>query len=173
MIKRLGIQQGEYFIVSMHREENIDSEKNFPDLFESLNKIAKIYKKKIIVSTHPRTRKKLETLNANNFNPLIEFMKPLGFFDYIALQKDAFCAISDSGTITEESSVLGFPAITVRQAHERPEGMDEGTLIMAGLKSDDILNAINIVTQQRKRIQMAYISLMIMMSIMFHKKLLE
>ncbi len=150
VIKRLGIQPGEYFIVSMHREENIDSEKNFPDLLESLNKVAKTYKKKIIVSTHPRTRKKLETLNANNFNPLIEFMKPLGFFDYIALQKDAFCTISDSGTITEESSVLGFPAITVRQAHERPEGMDEGTLIMAGLKSDDVLNAINIVTQQWK-----------------------
>ena len=150
VIKRLGIQPGEYFIVSMHREENIDSEKNFPDLLESLNKVAKTYKKKIIVSTHPRTRKKLETLNANNFNPLIEFMKPLGFFDYIALQKDAFCTISDSGTITEESSVLGFPAITVRQAHERPEGMDEGTLIMAGLKSGDVLNAINIVTQQRK-----------------------
>jgi len=150
VIKRLGIQPGEYFIVSMHREENIDSEKNFPDLLESLNKVAKTYKKKIIVSTHPRTRKKLETLNANNFNPLIEFMKPLGFFDYIALQKDAFCTISDSGTITEESSILGFPAITVRQAHERPEGMDEGTLIMAGLKSDDVLNAINIVTQQWK-----------------------
>ena len=150
VIKRLGIQPGEYFIVSMHREENIDSEKNFPDLLDSLDKVAKTYKKKIIVPTHPRTRKKLETLNANNFNPLIEFMKPLGFFDYIALQKDAFCTISDSGTITEESSILGFPAITVRQAHERPEGMDEGTLIMAGLKSDDVLNAINIVTQQRK-----------------------
>ena len=150
VIKRLGIQPGEYFIVSVHREENIDSEKNFPDLLESLNNVAKTYKKRIIVSTHPRTRKKLETLVDKNFNPLIEFMKPLGFFDYIALQKDAFCTISDSGTITEESSVLGFPAINIRQVHERPEGMDEGTLIMAGLKSEDVLNAINIVTQQWK-----------------------
>lgn len=148
VIKRLGIQPGEYFIVSVHREENIDSEKNFSDLLESLNNVAKTYKKRIIVSTHPRTRKKLETLVDKNFDPLIEFMKPLGFFDYIALQKDAFCTISDSGTITEESSILGFPAINIRQVHERPEGMDEGTLIMAGLKSDDVLNAINIVTQQ-------------------------
>ncbi len=150
VIKRLGIQPGEYFIVSVHREENIDSEKNFSDLLESLNNVAKTYKKRIIVSTHPRTRKKLETLVDKNFDPLIEFMKPLGFFDYIALQKEAFCTISDSGTITEESSILGFPAINIRQVHERPEGMDEGTMIMTGLNSDDVLNAINIVTQQWK-----------------------
>ncbi len=148
VLNRLGLQLGEFFIVSAHREENVDSEENFSDFLESLNKIAEQYKKRIIVSTHPRTRKKLESLATRDFNPLIEFMKPLGFFDYIALQKNAFCAISDSGTITEESSILGFPAITIRQAHERPEGMDEGTLIMAGLKSADILNAIKIVTQQ-------------------------
>jgi len=148
VLKRLDLQAGNFFIVSTHREENVDSEENFSDLLESLNKIAETYEKRIIVSTHPRTRKKLETLESKSFNSLIEFMKPLGFFDYIALQKQAFCAISDSGTITEESSILGFPAITIRQAHERPEGMDEGTLIMAGLKSDDILNAISIVTQQ-------------------------
>ncbi|MEQ1637614.1 MAG: UDP-N-acetylglucosamine 2-epimerase (non-hydrolyzing) [Methylococcales bacterium] len=150
VIRRLGLQAGDFFIVSAHREENIDSEENFFDFLESLNKIAETYRKKIIVSTHPRTRKKLESLDVKNFNPLIEFMKPLGFFDYIALQKQAFCAISDSGTITEESSILNFPAITIRQAHERPEGMDEGTLIMAGLKSADILDAISIVTQQWK-----------------------
>lgn len=148
VLKRLNLQAGNFFIVSTHREENVDSEENFSDLLESLNKIAETYEKRIIVSTHPRTRKKLETLESKSFNSLIEFMKPLGFFDYIALQRQAFCAISDSGTITEESSILGFPAITIRQAHERPEGMDEGTLIMAGLKSDDILNAISIVTQQ-------------------------
>ena len=102
----------------------------------------------MIVSTHPRTRKKLKSITGKEFSPLVEFMKPLGFFDYIALQNSAYCAISDSGTITEESAILGFPAITIRQAHERPEGMDEGTLIMSGLKSEDILSAIDIVTSQ-------------------------
>ena len=148
VLNRLDLTAKEFFIVSAHREENVDSEQNFNDLLESLNAIAENFGKRIIVSTHPRTRKKLEARGANVFNHLIEFMKPLGFFDYIALQKNAYCAISDSGTITEESSVLNFPAITVRQTHERPEGMDEGTLIMSGLKSDDVLNAINIVTSQ-------------------------
>jgi UDP-N-acetylglucosamine 2-epimerase (non-hydrolysing) len=148
VVKDLGLQAKEFFIVSAHREENIDSEQNFKDLLDSLNKIAERYNKRIIVSTHPRTRKKLDAMIGQQFNPLITFMKPLGFFDYIALQKNAYCAISDSGTITEESSILGFPAITIRQAHERPEGMDEGTLIMAGLKSENILNAIDIVTEQ-------------------------
>jgi UDP-N-acetylglucosamine 2-epimerase (non-hydrolysing) len=148
VLETLSLKEKDFFIVSAHREENVDSEENFNDLLDSLNVISQTYNKRVIVSTHPRTRKKLEVLDRKNFNPLIEFMKPLGFFDYIALQQNAYCAISDSGTITEESSILGFPAITIRQAHERPEGMDEGTLIMAGLKSDDIVNAINIVTEQ-------------------------
>ena len=148
VLEKLNLQEKEFFIVSAHREENVDSEQNFSDLLESLNAIADKYQKRIIVSTHPRTKKKLEALDKQEFNDLIEFMKPLGFFDYIALQQKAFCAISDSGTITEESSILGFPAITIRQAHERPEGMDEGTLIMSGLKSQEIINAIDIVTNQ-------------------------
>ncbi|MCW8895352.1 UDP-N-acetylglucosamine 2-epimerase (non-hydrolyzing) [Sulfurimonas sp.] len=148
ILDKLSLKPKEFFIVSAHREENIDSEENFNNLLDSLNKIAKKYNKRIIVSTHPRTRKKLESLEKKDFNELIEFMKPLGFFDYISLQMNAFCAISDSGTITEESSLLGFPAITIRQAHERPEGMDEGTLIMSGLTSENILNSIEIVTKQ-------------------------
>jgi UDP-N-acetylglucosamine 2-epimerase len=149
VLDRLDLVEKEFFVVSAHREENIDSVKNFNNLLESLNAIANKYGKKIIFSTHPRTRKKLEAPEYNeSFNPLIKFMKPLGFFDFIKIQQKAFCTISDSGTITEESSILGFPAITVRQAHERPEGMDEGTLIMTGLKSANILSAIEIVTQQ-------------------------
>lgn len=148
ILEKEGYSPGEYFIVSTHREENVDSQENFNNLLESLNSIALKYNRKVIVSTHPRTRKKLEEMGFSNQNTLIEFMKPFGFLDYIKLQMNAFCVISDSGTITEESSILGFPAITIRQAHERPEGMDEGTLIMAGLIKDRILEAIDIVTSQ-------------------------
>lgn len=154
VLETLVLKEKDFFIVSTHREENVDSEQNFSDLLESLNVIAETYNKRVIVSTHPRTRKRLETLDKHDFNSLIEFMKPLGFFDYIALQMNSFCAISDSGTITEESSILGFPAITIRQTHERPEGMDEGTLIMSGLTSDNILNSIEIVTNQNNESRM-------------------
>lgn len=147
------LSKGSYFIVSTHREENVDSEINFNNLLESLNAITTRYNKKVIVSTHPRTRKKLESIGFSNANPLIEFMKPFGFLDYIKLQKNAFCVISDSGTITEESSILHFPAITIRQAHERPEGMDEGTLIMTGLNADRILESIEVVTCQYRENQ--------------------
>lgn len=148
ILEKEGLKKNEYFIVSTHREENVDSEKNFSDLLDSLNAIANKYHKKIIVSTHPRTKKKLEAIGFINSNSMIEFMKPFGFLDYIKLQLNAFCVISDSGTITEESSILRFPAITIRQAHERPEGMDEGTLIMSGLNKDRILDSIDVVTLQ-------------------------
>jgi len=148
VLQQLKLDKNEYFIVSTHREENVDSEENFTDLLDSLNAIAENYHFPVIVSTHPRTRIKLEQLNKKDINPNIQFLKPLGFFDYNHLQKNAFCVISDSGTITEESSILNFPAITIRQAHERPEGMDEGVLIMSGLKKERVLQAIDIVVSQ-------------------------
>jgi UDP-N-acetylglucosamine 2-epimerase (non-hydrolysing) len=148
VLKRLRLAKGKYFVLSAHREENIDSEANFKDLLRSLGAIAEKYRRKIIVSTHPRTRKRLESIDKRRLSPLICFMKPLGFFDYVRLQMNAACVISDSGTITEESSLLAFPAVTIRQAHERPEGMDEGTLIMCGLKSDRVVHAMDTVMSQ-------------------------
>ena len=148
ILNELSLNKKEYFIVSCHREENVDSPENFNDLLDSLNAIAEKYNFPIIVSTHPRTKIKLEHLKRSDLNPLIQFLKPMGFFDYNKMQKNAFCVISDSGTITEESSILNFPSITIRQAHERPEGMDEGVLIMTGLKKERILQSINIVVTQ-------------------------
>lgn len=148
ILEEIGLKKGDYFVVSAHREENVDSEENLYNFLESMQAIADKYNKKIIVSTHPRTRKRLEGRGYINKNKYIIFSKPFGFFEYIRLQKDAFCVISDSGTITEEASLLKFPAITIRQTHERPEGMDEGTLIMSGLKKERILESIDIVTTQ-------------------------
>ena len=150
VLETLGLEKKKYFVLSTHREENVDNPKNFENLLNSINKIAEEYKMPIIFSAHPRTRKKIESLNFK-FNDAVKYMKPLGFADYNKLQQNAFCVISDSGTITEESSILGFPAITVRQAHERPEGMDEGTLIMSGLESKNIITAINVVTSQKEK----------------------
>lgn len=147
VLERLGLKEKEYFVLSAHREENVDNEKNFINLLNSINKVAEVYKIPIVFSAHPRTRKKIEAMGFK-FNDLVKYMKPLGFNDYNKLQQNAFCVISDSGTITEESSLLGFPAITIRQAHERPEGMDEGTLIMSGVEEQGILDAIKVVTDQ-------------------------
>ena len=152
VLKRLQVEYKKYFLLSMHREENLDDPKNFEELIESINAVAEKYKLPIIFSTHPRTQKKIDAGEVK-FNPLVKIMKPLGFADYIKLQKNAFCVISDSGTITEESSLLGFPAITIRQAHERPEGMDEGTVIMSSVDKDSVLDAINIVTSQNMRMK--------------------
>jgi UDP-N-acetylglucosamine 2-epimerase (non-hydrolysing) len=147
-LTKLDVKQGEYFVVSAHREENIDSEENFSNLIETLNAIALKYKYPIIFSTHPRTRKRLEALMGINLDRRIHFLKPLGFFEYVKLQMNAKCVISDSGTITEESTILNFPAVTIRNAHERPEGMDEGTLIMCGLESDRVMESIEVVIAQ-------------------------
>lgn len=144
VLEDLKLEKGEFFVVSAHREENIDSEQNFEELLKSLDDIAQEYGKRIIVSTHPRTRKKLEALSHNAKSPLIEFMKPLGFFDYISLQKNAKCVLSDSGTITEEASILKFPAIMIRQAHERPEGMDQTSVMLSDLKYKSLKRAISL-----------------------------
>jgi UDP-N-acetylglucosamine 2-epimerase len=147
-LKKHDVKKGEYFVVSAHREENVDNKENFVDLLSSLNAITAKYDRPIIFSTHPHTMKRLKDHDADILDSRIHFLKPLGFFDYIKLQMNATCVISDSGTITEESSILGFPAVTIRQAHERPEGMDEGTLIMCGLEQENVLKSIDVVTSQ-------------------------
>lgn len=147
ILERLELDKGKYFVVSAHREENISSEENFMDLVESLNTIAEIYQMPLIVSTHPRTRKMIE-VRGIRFNPLIKTMKPLGFNDYVKLQKYAKVVISDSGTISEESSILGFRALNIRQAHERPEAMEETSVMMVGLKKERILQGIEILESQ-------------------------
>ncbi|OGT31547.1 MAG: UDP-N-acetylglucosamine 2-epimerase [Gammaproteobacteria bacterium RBG_16_51_14] len=150
-LQQLGLETGKYFIVSAHREENVDTPANLLDLVETLNALATTYKFPIIVSTHPRTRKRLDALELGELNKNIQFVKPFGFYDYIKLQMDALCVVSDSGTITEEASLLNLPAITIRNAHERPEGMDVGTLIMTGLKKERVLDAVKVIISQHDR----------------------
>jgi len=152
VLKNLELKKDNYFIVSIHREENVDYKSNLENLLHSLSAVAEKYRLPVIVSTHPRTKNRIEQLDGDiKVNPLINFMKPMGFFDYIKLQQEAKCVISDSGTITEESSILGFPAIMIRKAHERPEGMDEGTLIMSGLEKERVLESINVMVSQNKK----------------------
>jgi UDP-N-acetylglucosamine 2-epimerase (non-hydrolysing) len=148
VLERMQLKKGCYFIVSAHREENVDSESNLRDLLETLNNLVKTYDVPVIVSTHPRTRKRLDALSDVDFDERVHFMKPFGFCDYVRLQMDSLCVISDSGTITEEASLLNLPAITIRHAHERPEGMDAGTLILAGLKKERVLDAVRIIVAQ-------------------------
>lgn len=145
ILKTLGLKSNKYFLVSVHREENVDSLKNFTDLMQTLNALADTYNLPVIVSTHPRTRLKLDMQDLGKLNSHIRFLKPFGFFDYIKLQIGSLCILSDSGTITEEASLLNLPAVTIRNAHERPEGMDAGTLIMTGLKEDRVLEAVKVV----------------------------
>lgn len=145
---RMGLAHGRFFIVSAHREENVDSKENLCDLLQTLNALADEYDIPVIVSTHPRTQKRLDVLDFGKLNARVQFLKPFGFCDYVRLQMEALCVVSDSGTITEEGSLLGLPAITIRNAHERPEGMDVGTLIMAGLKKERVLDAVRVVIAQ-------------------------
>lgn len=150
VLSRLKLKEKRYFIVSMHREENVDVPEILNELLNTLNRLAQEYDMPIIVSTHPRTRQRLEALATRGLDSRIEFLKPFGFLDYIKLQMDAFCILSDSGSITEDASLLSLPAVTIRNSHERPEGMDEGTLIMSGVKADVVMDAINVITTRAK-----------------------
>jgi UDP-N-acetylglucosamine 2-epimerase (non-hydrolysing) len=150
VLSREGLGTGKFFVVSAHREENVDTPENLRDLLATLRALADEYHYPVIISTHPRTRKRLEALGESLEHPLLRFVKPFGLLDYIKLQMSAFCVLSDSGTITEEASLLNLAAVTLRNAHERPEGMDEGTLIMSGLKKDSVLAAVKVITSQHR-----------------------
>jgi len=147
VLHRLQVEPGEYFVVSAHREESIDDPGHFENLRASLGAVAEKYGKTLLFSAHPRTRKRLEACSGLE-DKRIRILKPFGFFDYVKLQQHAYCVLSDSGTLTEEASLLGFPAVMLRQTHERPEGMDEGTLVMSGLQPERVLEAIAMVTAQ-------------------------
>jgi len=152
ILMRLGIKEYEFFVVSAHREENVDSNKNFLNLMDSLNEIAKVYQMPIIFSTHPRTQKRIDEMKVE-LSPLIRLLKPLGFKDYNKLQISSKAVLSDSGTINEESSILNFPALNIREAHERPEGMEEAAVIMTGLHKERILQSLAIIDNQPRNKQ--------------------
>lgn len=151
ILDREGLDSKKYILMSIHREENVDSHKNFNDLLESINALAEQYNMPIIISTHPRTKHKLKEINYQNENPLIRLSKPYGFHEYNNLQMNAFCVISDSGTIAEEASILNLPAVTIRQAHERLEGMDETTVIMSGLHKTRVIQAVEVATNHNSQ----------------------
>jgi UDP-N-acetylglucosamine 2-epimerase (non-hydrolysing) len=147
-LESLSLKPKNYFLISTHREENVDNQDNLNKILFILNKLAEEYKLPIIVSTHPRTRKRIENMTETQINPLIQFLKPFGFPDYVYLQMNALCTISDSGTISEESAILNFPAISLRQSMERPEAQDTGTIILTGFDPDVVINCIKIVIKE-------------------------
>jgi UDP-N-acetylglucosamine 2-epimerase (non-hydrolysing) len=151
VIQRMGLEPNKFFVVSAHREENIDSPENMLNMVETINSLAEAYNYPVIVSTHPRTKKRLDSMKLGQLNPLIQFLKPFGFCDYIKLQMESLCVVSDSGTIFEEGSLLNLPAITIRNAHERPEGMDVGTLILSGLRKERVLDAVRVIIAQHDK----------------------
>jgi UDP-N-acetylglucosamine 2-epimerase (non-hydrolysing) len=143
IIEKLGLEKGKYILVSAHREENIDNEKNFLSLMTAINDIAEYYKMPVIYSTHPRSKNIIEK-RAFKFHPLVRSLKPFGFFDYNKLQLNAFCVLSDSGTVSEEASILGFPAVSIRTSTERPEALDKGAIVLGGIIKEDILQAVEL-----------------------------
>lgn len=147
VLERLGLEAGKFFVVSAHREENVDSDKNFLNLVAALNQVAETYALPVVVSTHPRTQKRVDAMGAK-FHALVRLMKPLGFKDYNKLQVTAKAVLSDSGTINEESSIMNFPALNLREAHERPEGMEEAAVMMVGLERDRVMQALAIIERQ-------------------------
>ena len=148
VLDRLSLTSGKYFVVSAHREENIDSDRAFAKLTDILNGVAERHQLPVIVSTHPRTRNRIES-TGTVFNPLVQLLKPLGFPDYVQLQMAATAVLSDSGTINEEASILGFPALNIREAHERPEGMEEASVMMVGLECDRVLQALDVLANEK------------------------
>jgi UDP-N-acetylglucosamine 2-epimerase (non-hydrolysing) len=160
VLKTLALTKHRYFVASFHREENVDDKARLRLIVESLNAVATSFKLPIVLSTHPRTKKRLTELGLQ-LHPLIQEMKPFGFFDYVRLQQDSFCTISDSGTITEEAAIVGFPAITARDTHERPEGMDTGVLVMTGIDTDSMIDGIMLArkhydSQSSRKIPLSY-----------------
>jgi len=151
IIERLKLRTASYFLVSTHREENVDHPGNLNKILKILNLLAEDYKLPVIVSTHPRTRKRLESTTVVEMNPLVQFLKPFGFTDYVHLQMNALCTISDSGTISEESAILNFPAISLRNSMERPEAQDSGTIILTGFDPNVVVNSLSIAIDEHKR----------------------